>query len=157
MESPPLPLLMRPCSLSESWRVWTGRMLAASPVLKRHGGTIIECREDGWHAPNTVSQMQHCCFLQILHRSPRCRQEGNRRRHSSSRRPRHVARARPLALSVGDPWAGIEFLVAFHQSAALPDARRVVRHCADAVGSGHVLLYHRACGTSRRGRCFLQS
>lgn len=40
-------------SLSESWRVWTGRMLAASPILKRHGGTIIECREDGWHAPNS--------------------------------------------------------------------------------------------------------
>jgi hypothetical protein len=28
-------------------------MLAASPILKRHGGTIIECREDGWHAPNS--------------------------------------------------------------------------------------------------------
>ncbi|OQU78112.1 hypothetical protein SORBI_3009G156750 [Sorghum bicolor] len=74
MEPPPLPTPLDEAmlSLSESWRVWTGRMVAASPILKRHGGIIIECREDGWHAPNTViSQMQHCCVLQILHRSPR--------------------------------------------------------------------------------------
>jgi len=99
MESPPLPLLMRPCSLSESWRVWTGRVLAASPIQKRHGGTIIECREDGWHAPITQTHSRPNAAL-LRPASPASIPQVQTRREQAKAQQQQAAQARRTRMSV---------------------------------------------------------